>query len=153
MVCLYLFCWPFSDSSLRVKDVMKEFHAGGRLVQHRFGEVSWREGPSHHAAFVRSTPQCDIPSVTVLIWSLTSCLTLTLSASMRLASIISSRPTWRWRISLWISANAFSSTSRTLNGMGLWGALHPKQVSLSIQTLQSKYSIVSIYCVYCICFT
>ncbi|CAB1353908.1 unnamed protein product [Coregonus sp. 'balchen'] len=24
--------------SLRVKDVMKEFHAGGRLVQHRFGE-------------------------------------------------------------------------------------------------------------------
>ncbi|XP_071767329.1 diacylglycerol kinase, alpha b isoform X1 [Centroberyx gerrardi] len=25
-------------SSLRVKDVVKEFHAGGRLVQHRFGE-------------------------------------------------------------------------------------------------------------------
>ncbi|KAM4613836.1 diacylglycerol kinase, alpha b [Polymixia lowei] len=25
-------------SSLRVRDVMKEFHAGGRLVQHRFGE-------------------------------------------------------------------------------------------------------------------
>ncbi|XP_010780235.1 diacylglycerol kinase, alpha b isoform X1 [Notothenia coriiceps] len=26
------------DSSLRVKDVIKEFHAGGRLAQHRFGE-------------------------------------------------------------------------------------------------------------------
>lgn len=30
----------FADSSLRVKDVIKEFHAGGRLAQHSFGEVS-----------------------------------------------------------------------------------------------------------------
>uniref|UniRef100_A0A8C7GVR4 Diacylglycerol kinase n=1 Tax=Oncorhynchus kisutch TaxID=8019 RepID=A0A8C7GVR4_ONCKI len=28
----------YADGSLRVKDVMKEFHAGGRLVQYRFGE-------------------------------------------------------------------------------------------------------------------
>lgn len=31
----------FADSSLRVKDVIKEFHPGGRLAQHSFGEVSF----------------------------------------------------------------------------------------------------------------
>lgn len=30
----------FADSSLRVKDVIKEFHPRGRLAQHSFGEVS-----------------------------------------------------------------------------------------------------------------
>jgi len=30
----------FADSSLRVKDVIKEFQPGGRLVQHSLGEVS-----------------------------------------------------------------------------------------------------------------
>lgn len=29
----------FADSSLTVKDVVKEFHPGGRLAQHRHGEV------------------------------------------------------------------------------------------------------------------
>lgn len=28
-----------ADSTLRVKDVIKEFHPGGRLAQHSFGEV------------------------------------------------------------------------------------------------------------------
>lgn len=29
-----------TDSSMRVKDVVKEFNAGGKLVQHKSGDVS-----------------------------------------------------------------------------------------------------------------
>lgn len=32
--------FPPAESSLRVKDVIKEFHPGGRLAQHSFGEVT-----------------------------------------------------------------------------------------------------------------
>lgn len=33
----------FADSTLRVRDVIKDFHPGGRLAQHSFGEVShWK---------------------------------------------------------------------------------------------------------------
>lgn len=32
-------CVSFSDCSLKVKDVLREFDADGRLAQHRHGEV------------------------------------------------------------------------------------------------------------------
>lgn len=41
----HLFIVVLADSSLRVKDVIKEFHAGGRLAQHSFGEVSHAAAP------------------------------------------------------------------------------------------------------------
>lgn len=42
-----------ADSSLRVKDVIKEFHAGGRLAQHSFGEVSLITSPTKQLKHVK----------------------------------------------------------------------------------------------------
>lgn len=43
---LFLFVCNFLDSRIKAKDAMKEFHAGGKLVQHRFGDVSLTAAPT-----------------------------------------------------------------------------------------------------------
>lgn len=89
------------DSSLTVKDVVKEFQPGGRMAQHKHGEVR----PNRQCAQISPCWWSDSVPVELFI--------PVHSVSTQPVSVFFSKPTWERRTSPQISATGCIDTSST----------------------------------------